>query len=255
MNRIDQVFKEKAGILNVYFTAGFPGLNDTLRIVRALEKAGADMLEIGIPFSDPVADGPIIQDSSRAALKNGMTLERLFDQLKDLRNEISIPVLLMGYINPVIQYGIERFCSKCKEVGIDGVIVPDLPMQEYLDSYSSHFKSRGIHNIFLTGPNTAESRIREIDEKSDGFIYVVSSSSITGVKSGIQDGQEEYYKHIQSMNLKTPQLIGFGISDNQSFRAACTYANGAIVGSAFIQQLKEDSTQNGINGFVKKIKN
>lgn len=254
MNRIDQVFKDKRDILNVYFTAGYPQLDDTLRIAKALELAGADMLEIGMPFSDPVADGPTIQESSQQALNNGMTIQKLFDQLEDMRKEVSVPVLLMGYLNPVLQYGIERFCDKCNEVGVDGLIIPDLPMSEYLEHYSSSFKNNGIHNIFLISPNTLEDRIREIDEKSSGFIYVVSSSSITGAKSGVQDGQVEYYRRIQSMKLSNPRLIGFGISDHDTFRNACTYADGGIIGSAFINQLKKNSSQKAIEAFVKSIK-
>ncbi|MEO9484231.1 MAG: tryptophan synthase subunit alpha [Ekhidna sp.] len=253
-NRIDQVFKEKKDILNVYFTAGYPNLDDTIQIARSLEKAGADMLEIGMPFSDPVADGPTIQESSQRALENGMSIKQLFEQLQSLRSEVSIPVLLMGYVNPVIQFGIDRFCEKCQEVGIDGLIIPDLPMQAYLDNYSSKFKSAGIHNIFLISPNTSEERIKQIDEKSGGFIYVVSSSSITGAKSGVQEGQVEYYKRIESMQLNTPSLIGFGISDHETFSTACTYASGAIIGSAFIKQLKENPSDEGIRGFVEKIK-
>lgn len=254
MNRIDQVFKDKENILNVYFTAGFPKLEDTVRIARSLELAGADMLEIGMPFSDPVADGPTIQASSQKALENGMTIEKLFDQLKHLREEVSIPVLLMGYINPVLQFGIENFCDKCVEVGVDGVIVPDLPMHEYLSSYAAVFKERGIHNIFLVSPNTSYERIRVIDEESGGFIYVVSSSSITGAKSGVQQGQIAYYERIQSMNLNTPQMIGFGISDHHTFKTACTYSSGAIIGSAFIKRLMEDSSDLSIKNFVENIK-
>ncbi len=254
MNRIDEAFARKKDILNVYFTAGYPNLDDTLRIARSLEAAGADILEIGMPFSDPVADGPTIQESSQRALDNGMTVEKLFSQLKDLRQEISIPVLLMGYINPVLQFGIKRFCESCREVGIDGLILPDLPMQEYLENYSSIFQENGIHNIFLISPNTSEDRIREIDEKSGGFIYVVSSSSITGAKSGIQDGQVEYYQRIQAMDLHTPRLIGFGISDRETFENACEYAHGAIIGSAFIKLLHNDSSDEAIKNFVKKIK-
>ena len=254
MNRIDQVFKDKKDILNVYFTAGFPHLEDTVRIARSLEDAGADMLEIGMPFSDPIADGPTIQESSQQALDNGMSLEKLMDQLKELRNEVTIPVLLMGYINPVMQYGVDRFTTKCEEVGIDGLILPDLPMQEYLDDYAEGFQSKGIHNIFLISPNTSEERIREIDEKSGGFIYVVSSSSITGAKTGVQDGQLAYYQRIKSMELKTPQMIGFGISDNHTFQTACEYSGGAIIGSAFIKQLMEDAGDPAIKEFVKRIK-
>ncbi|WP_425392173.1 tryptophan synthase subunit alpha [Ekhidna sp.] len=254
MNRIDQSFKEKKDILNIYFTAGYPHLDDTVRIAKALEEAGADMLEIGMPFSDPVADGPTIQDSSQKALENGMTIATLFEQLKNLRNHISIPVLLMGYVNPILQFGIERFCDQCAEVGVDGVIIPDLPMQEYLDFCQVYFKEKDIHNIFLISPNTSEDRIHLIDQESGGFIYVVSSSSITGAKKGVQEGQLDYYQRIQSMNLKNPQLIGFGISDKETFDTACTYANGAIIGSAFIKQLNEDSSEEAIKKFVKGIK-
>ena len=253
-NRIDQIFGERKDILNIYFTAGFPSLDDTLRVAKTLEEAGADMLEIGMPFSDPVADGPTIQDSSQTALENGMTIQKLFEQLEDLRSEVSIPVLLMGYINPIIQFGIERFCDKCAEVGIDGVIAPDLPMQEYLDSYQNLFRAKGIHNIFLISPNTSEDRIRQIDQNSRGFIYMVSSSSITGAKTGVQDGQLEYYKRIKEMGLKNKRLIGFGISDKETFDTACEFADGAIIGSAFIRQLKSDASEAGIKKFVKNIK-
>ncbi|WP_420319312.1 tryptophan synthase subunit alpha [Ekhidna sp.] len=254
MNRIDQVFKDKKDILNVYFTAGYPNLEDTVRIAQALQEAGANMLEIGMPFSDPVADGPTIQDSSQKALENGMTIQQLFEQLKSLREQVSIPVLLMGYVNPIIQYGIERFCNKCAEVGVDGLIIPDLPMKEYLEFYQEHFREKGIHNIFLISPNTSEERIRLIDQQSGGFIYVVSSSSITGAKKGVQEGQLEYYQRVMSMGLNNPQLIGFGISDHETFKTACKYANGAIIGSAFIKQLNEDASEEGIKKFVKAIK-
>ena len=253
-NRIDQVFQKKEDILNIYFTAGFPELDDTLRVAKALENAGADMLEVGIPFSDPVADGPTIQNSSQQALENGMTMNKLFEQLEGLRSEVSIPILLMGYVNPIIQYGIKSFCDACARVGVDGVIIPDLPMQEYLDHYQVHFESKGIHNIFLISPNTSESRIRAIDENSGGFLYVVSSSSITGAKKNVQDGQLDYFKRIESMELNNPTLIGFGISNNETFKAACSHANGAIIGSAFIKQLESDASEEGIESFVKGIK-
>lgn len=253
-NRIDQIFEERKDILNIYFTAGFPSVDDTVRIAKALEEAGADMLEIGMPFSDPVADGPTIQDSSQTALENGMTIQKLFEQLENLRNEVSIPVLLMGYINPIIQFGIQRFCDKCAEVGVDGVIVPDLPMQEYLESYQSQFQAKGLHNIFLISPNTSDDRIRQIDQYSGGFIYMVSSSSITGAKTGVQDGQMEYYKRIKEMELRNKRLVGFGISDKETFDAACEFADGAIIGSAFIRQLKGDASEAGIKQFVKNIK-
>ncbi len=253
-NRIDEVFQKKKEILNIYFTAGFPNLDDTIRIAKALEQAGADMLEIGIPFSDPVADGPTIQDSSHQALENGMSVKKLFEQLEDLRKEVTIPVLLMGYVNPIIQYGIESFCDDCARVGVDGVIVPDLPMQEYLEQYRAHFESKEIHNIFLISPNTSEERIREIDGNSSGFIYVVSSSSITGAKKDVQDGQLAYFERIESMKLSNPTLIGFGISNNETYKAVCGHANGAIIGSAFIKQLASDASEKGIEAFVKGIK-
>ena len=253
MNRIDQVFHEKRNILNVYFTAGFPTLDDTLHIAKSLEEAGADMLEIGMPFSDPLADGPTIQNSSQKALENGMTVKLLFEQLSSLREHVSIPVLLMGYVNPILQYGMERFCDACAETGVDGVIIPDLPMQEYLELYRDQFQAKGIHNIFLISPNTSEERIRQIDECSGGFIYVVSSSSITGAKKGLQEVQLAYYQRIKSMKLKNPQLIGFGISDKETFETACEYANGAIIGSAFIKHLGTGGLDKGIEDFVKGI--
>lgn len=254
MNRIDQCFQEKERILNIYFTAGYPSVEDTLRIASDLEKGGVDMIEIGIPFSDPVADGPTIQESSTIALEHGMTLQLLFDQLKTLRSHVSIPVLLMGYVNPILQYGMERFIEACAEVGIDGVIIPDLPMQEYREQYEGLFKAHGIHNIFLISPNTAQERIRIIDELSGGFIYMVSSSSITGAKKGVEEGQLAYFNRIARMELQQPRLIGFGISDRHSFETASSYAHGAIIGSAFINQLKEDASGEAIHKFVKSIK-
>ena len=255
MNRIDHVLNERENILNVYFTAGFPEMEDTLRIARSLEESGADIIEIGIPFSDPIADGPTIQASSMTALENGMTLEKLFDQLSDLRKEVTIPVLLMGYLNPIHQFGIEKFCQECERVGVDGIIVPDLPISEYLEEYQEVFQTHGLHNIFLISPNTSEERIRLIDKESSGFIYMVSSSSITGAKKGLEEGQISYFERINGMNLHNPRLIGFGISDKASFEKACKYANGAIIGSAFINQLTEDATDEAINNFVKSIKN
>ncbi len=253
-NRINNIFEERESILNIYFTAGFPNLDDTLRIAGDLEKSRVDMLEVGIPFSDPVADGPTIQRSSKQALDNGMTLELLFNQLKDLREQVTIPVLLMGYINPILQFGIEEFCKKCQEVGVDGTIIPDLPIQEYLDSYESYFKKAELENIFLISPNTSRERIEVIDSISNGFIYMVSSASITGAKDGIQDGQLEYYQRIENMRLNSPRLIGFGISNKETFDKASEHAHGAIIGSAFINQLEEDASSDGIEKFVHSIK-
>ena len=253
-NRIDQVLEAKQSILNVYFTAGYPQLDDTIRVAKTLQEGGADMLEIGVPFSDPLADGPTIQESSSQALDNGMTVQVLFEQLVSLREEVQLPVLLMGYLNPIVQFGLERFCEKCEEVGIDGLIIPDLPIQEYLQAYRETFLKHGLHNIFLISPNTSEERIRQIDEWSDGFIYMVSSSSITGAKKGIGSEQLDYFERIDHMKLKNPRLIGFGISDHDSFSKACEYANGAIIGSAFINQLKKDASEEAIKKFVTSIK-
>lgn len=255
MNRIDQTFEDKGSdLLNVYFTAGYPELGDTLRIATALDQNGADLIEIGIPFSDPVADGPTIQESSEKALADGMTLALLFEQLADLRKHVSVPVLLMGYINPILQYGFERFCEKCKEVGIDGLILPDLPMYEYQMHYKAVLEEHGLYNIFLISPQTGEARIREIDDHSQGFIYMVSSAAITGAKSNISDNQEAYFQRVNDMNLKRKLLIGFGISNHETYAKACQYASGAIIGSAFIKQLKEDSSEEAIKNFIENIK-
>lgn len=255
MNRIDQTFEDKGShLLNVYFTAGYPELRDTLRIATALDENGADLIEIGIPFSDPVADGPTIQESSEKALTDGMTLKLLFEQLTDLRKHVSVPVLLMGYINPILQYGFERFCEKCQEVGIDGLILPDLPMYEYQTHYKAVLEEHGLYNIFLISPQTGEARIREIDDHSQGFIYMVSSAAITGAKSNISENQEAYFQRVNDMNLKRKLLIGFGISSHETYTKACQYASGAIIGSAFIKQLKADSSEEAIKSFIDDIK-
>lgn len=254
-NRIDQAFESKKGhLLNVYYTAGYPDLNDTVRIAKALEGAGADIIELGIPFSDPIADGPTIQESSTKALANGMTLSKLFEQLQDLRKEVTVPVLMMGYINPVIQYGIERFCEKCHEVGIDGLILPDLPMHEYEENYKPLFEKFGLYNVFLITPQTSEARIVKIDELSNGFIYMVAASSITGAKNDISEEQIKYFNRVNSMGITNKRMIGFGISNNETFEKACQYADGAIVGSAFIKQLGKDASDEGIHTFIQSIK-
>lgn len=240
MNRITQLFKNKSkNILNVYFTAGFPKLDDTLTIIETLEKAGVDLVEIGMPYSDPVADGETIQQSNQIALENGMTIKLLFEQLAPLRQKCNVPIVLMGYINPVIQFGVEKFCQKCQEVGIDGLILPDLPIAEFEEEYKAIFEKYGLLNTFLITPQTSEARIRQIDNiTSDGFIYMVSSASITGSTSGITPEMENYFNRINAMNLKNPRLIGFGIKDNATFTKACEYANGAIIGSQFIRVLQ-----------------
>ena len=256
MNRIDEVFsKKKKGVLNIYFTAGYPKIDDTLRIARTLEAAGVDIIEIGIPYSDPIADGPTIQDSSQKALDAGMSLKLLMRQLQDLRKHIKIPVILMGYINPVLQYGFTKFCQDCKEVGIDGVILPDLPMQEYAEMYQVTFEEYGIYNIFLMTPQTSEKRVLQINEASKGFIYMVSSASITGAKQEVSQAQIDYFERIQKMNLSVQRLIGFGISNKETFDNACQYASGAIIGSAFINQLNKDDSDEAITSFVGSIIN
>jgi tryptophan synthase alpha chain len=241
-NRIIELFARKGqDVLNVYFTAGFPGLHDTVPVLRALQAAGADLVEIGMPYSDPVADGPTIQQSNDQALRNGMTLKLLFEQLAGIRDTVKLPILLMGYLNPVVQYGVEKFVTKCREIGIDGVILPDLPAQEYLDAYRPVFEASGLLNIFLITPQTSEARIRQIDAGSSGFVYMVSSASVTGSSAVTGSSQEDYYRRIAGMGLQNPTLIGFGISDHDSFAKACRYANGAIIGSAFIKTLQQST--------------
>ena len=252
MNRINQKLKENKKLLSIYFTAGYPNLNDTVTIIQDLEKSGVDMIEIGLPFSDPLADGPTIQSSSTQALKNGMTTDVLFSQLKDIRKSVNIPLIIMGYFNPMLQYGVEAFCKKCAEIGIDGLIIPDLPVDVYNEQYKATFEKYGLINVFLITPQTSVERINFIDSISNGFIYMVSSASVTGGNSGFGDEQTKYFKRIAEMNLKNPQIIGFGISNNETFTQATTHAKGAIIGSAFIKHL----TNNGVNtitNFVSSI--
>ena len=257
MNRIEKLFQTKSSrVLNVYFTAGYPKLDDTVSILKALETSGADLIEIGIPFSDPVADGPTIQASNDVALNNGMTLKLLMEQLKNVRQEVSVPIVLMGYINPIVQYGIERFCEDCAECGVDGLILPDLPMHEYLEVYKPVFEKNGLLNTFLITPQTSEARIREIDNNTSGFIYMVSSASTTGAKTGISEDQEAYFKRVNEMGLKNPRLIGFGISNKETFDKACENANGAIIGSAFIKVLgQEGDMESNIKTFIDQVIN
>ena len=256
MNRINQLFEKKVNnILSVYFTAGFPNLNDTVKIIQELEKNDVDLIEIGIPFSDPTADGPVIQQSSQQALENGMNLKLLFEQLKEIRKSVSIPLILMGYFNPVFQFGVTEFCEQCKAVGIDGVILPDLPLAEYQENYEAVFNEHNIHNILLITPQTSNERIAEIDQASTGFIYMVSSSSTTGAGKKVEDFGTEYFTRIRDMKLKHPQLIGFGISDKATFDNACKYTCGAIIGSAFVKALQETtSIETSIANFTAKFK-
>jgi tryptophan synthase alpha chain len=238
-------------LLSVFYTAGFPLLEDTGVIAAALEKAGVDFIEIGIPFSDPVADGPVIQESNKIALDNGMNLKILLRQVKEIRKSVKIPIILMGYINPVLQYGVERFCKDASEAGVDGLILPDLPLDEYQDKYKSIVEFYGLCNTFLISPTTSEERIRKIDESTNGFIYAVSSNSITGAKAGFGDQQLAYFKRIRAMELKNPFLIGFGISNHATFSRACEYGAGAIVGSSFINLLNQ---RGNIEQFVREMK-
>ena len=244
LNRINQKLNEDKKLLSIYFTAGYPNIDDTVGIIQNLEKSGVDMIEIGLPFSDPLADGPTIQASSTAALENGMTTEKLFEQLKDIRKTVSIPLIIMGYFNPVLQYGVEAFCKKCQEIGIDGLILPDLPADVYDEEYKATFEKHGLINVFLITPQTSEERIRYIDSISKGFIYMVSSASTTGAKTGFGIEQTHYFERIANMKLKNPQIVGFGISNNETFTQATKYAKGAIIGSAFIKHLTNHGVEN-----------
>lgn len=253
MNRIHQKLKEDKKLLSIYFSAGYPKLEDTVTIIENLEKSGVDMIEIGLPFSDPLADGPTIQASSTQALKNGITTEILFEQLKDIRKTVEIPLIIMGYFNPMLQYGIEAFCKKCNEIGIDGLIIPDLPVDVYNEEYKSIFEMYELINVFLITPQTSNDRIHFIDSISNGFIYMVSSASVTGSQSGFGDNQKEYFKRISNMDLKNPQIVGFGINNSDTFNDATKYAKGAIIGSAFIKFLTDNSVNN-IHKFVESIR-
>jgi tryptophan synthase alpha chain len=255
-NRITALFETQGkGILNIFYTAGFPGLNDTKVIAECLQSAGVDIIEIGIPFSDPIADGPTIQESNKVALDQGMNLALLINQVKELRSTVTIPVVLMGYLNPVMQYGVEKFMRDAAQAGVDGLILPDLPLHEYVNDYQELAESLNLSVSFLVSPTTAEVRIRQIDSVSHGFIYAVSSSSTTGAKKEFSEEQTAYFQKLKALKLKNPFLIGFGISSHQAYSQACTYASGAIVGSSFITALKESNNlQADINSFVQSIK-
>ncbi len=253
MNRINKTLNRDKKLLSIYFTAGYPNLEDTTKIIRDLETSGVDFIEIGLPFSDPLADGPTIQESSTKALKNGMTTTKLFDQLKGIRETVKIPLIIMGYFNPMLQFGVEKFCQKCQEAGIDGLIIPDLPVDVYNEEYKAIFEHYGIINIFLITPQTSEERIRFIDSVSGGFIYMVSSASVTGSTKGFGEDTQAYFKRISSMNLKNPQIIGFGINDKETFNQATEFAAGAIIGSAFVKHLTIKGT-NKTSSFIEALR-
>lgn len=253
MNRITKTLNKDQKLLSIYFTAGFPKLEDTVGILKQLQDAGVDMIELGLPFSDPLADGPTIQESSTQALKNGMTTDKLFEQLKDVRKHITVPLIVMGYFNPMMQYGVERFCQRCQEVGIDGLIIPDLPVDVYHDQYQELFQQYGLLNMFLITPQTPDERIRYIDEVSEGFIYMVSSAATTGAQSSFGEAQETYFKRIGAMNLEAKLLVGFGISNAETYKAATTHSKGAIIGSAFIKHLERHGAAS-VKDFIKQIR-
>jgi len=255
-NRIDELFKiKKQKILSVYFTAGFPKLNDTVTIIQSLQDSGCDMVEIGMPFSDPLADGPVIQHSSTVALNNGMNIKTLLTHLKDIRQSVHIPLILMGYLNPVIQYGVEKFCKEASAIGIDGLIIPDMPPDVYTEQYQPLFEKYNLHHILLITPRTNDERIKEIEKTSNGFIYAVAASSTTGSAASDKTAQQAYFKRLQKMNLKLPVMIGFGISNREQFESVCSYANGGIMGSAFIKHLEQHSDlKKDIPLFIQSIK-
>ena len=240
MNRINQLFQDSPkNLLSIYFCAGCPTLEGTADVIRTLEKTGVDMIEIGIPFSDPMADGIVIQDAATRALRNGMSLRILFEQLQDIRRDVRIPLILMGYLNPIMHFGFEAFCRKCTECGIDGVIIPDLPFREYEENYKAVAQKYDIRVIMLITPETSEARVREIDEHTDGFIYMVSSAATTGAQKDFDNQKQAYFKKIQDMHLRNPRMVGFGISNKQTFDAACANSSGAIIGSRFVTLLNE----------------
>jgi tryptophan synthase alpha chain len=253
MSRIKDLFTRKqSNILNVYCTAGYPELDSTVSVMNCLQANGADLIELGMPYSDPLADGPVIQASSARALQNGMTISKLFEQLNGFRDQIHIPVILMGYLNPLLQYGFEQFCAKASEAGIDGLIIPDIPVFEYEQEYKAVVQKYGLDFIFLVTPETSEERIRKLDAQSSGFLYAVSSSSITGSEKDFS-AVEQYLQRLKSLNLKNPFLVGFGIKDKTTFQAACKYARGAIIGTAYIKAIENTDTQEATKKFLEGV--
>ncbi len=240
MNRIDRLFSgNPQRLLSIYFCAGAPTLDGTADVIRTLAAEGVDMIEVGIPFSDPMADGPVIQDAATKALRNGMTLETLFSQLEGIRRDVDIPLILMGYLNPVFRYGFEAFCKRCQEVGVDGIILPDLPFKDYMESYKAVAERYGLRFIMLITPETSEERVRLIDAHTSGFIYMVSSAATTGAQKDFDTQKQAYFKRIADMGLRIPRMVGFGISNRQTFDAACEYAAGGIIGSRFVTLLEQ----------------
>jgi len=253
MNRIQASLAQNKKLLSIYFTAGFPAIDDTVSILEQLQEAGVDMIELGLPFSDPLADGPTIQESSTKALHNGMTTDKLFDQLQGIRKTIDVPLIVMGYFNPMMQFGVERFCKRCQEVGIDGLIIPDLPVDVYHEKYQKLFQQYGLLNMFLITPQTPDDRIDNIDKVSEGFIYMVSSAATTGAQGSFGNEQEQYFKRIGAMNLKSKLLVGFGISNRETYDAAVAHSQGAIIGSAFIKHLEKNGS-NSVKKFIEQIR-
>jgi len=253
MNRIQASLAQNKKLLSIYFTAGFPAIDDTVSILEQLQEAGVDMIELGLPFSDPLADGPTIQESSTKALHNGMTTDKLFDQLQGIRKTIDVPLIVMGYFNPMMQFGVERFCKRCQEVGIDGLIIPDLPVDVYHEKYQKLFQLYGLLNMFLITPQTPDDRIDYIDKVSEGFIYMVSSAATTGAQGSFGNEQEQYFKRIGAMNLKSKLLVGFGISNRETYDAAVAHSQGAIIGSAFIKHLEKNGS-NSVKKFIEQIR-
>jgi tryptophan synthase alpha chain len=255
MNRIYTLFETKpCNVLSVYFTAGYPQFDDTVHIIEELERQGVDMVEIGIPFSDPMADGPVIQQSGSAALNNGMTLRNLFSQLENVSNRTTLPLIMMGYLNPVMQFGVEKFCRQCNAVGIDGIIIPDLPFSDYIKDFKSLGTKYDIEFIMLITPETSEERIRLIDENTSGFVYMVSTASTTGAKDCFDGKTLDYFRRIDAMNLKNPRLTGFGISNQTTLEAAFANSSGAIIGSEFIRLLgSEQSVETAVSKLMQKI--
>jgi len=253
MNRIQASLAQNKKLLSIYFTAGFPAIDDTVSILEELQEAGVDMIELGLPFSDPLADGPTIQESSTKALHNGMTTNKLFDQLQMIRKTIDVPLIVMGYFNPMMQFGVERFCKRCQEVGIDGLIIPDLPVDVYHEKYQKLFQQYGLLNMFLITPQTPDDRIDYIDKVSEGFIYMVSSAATTGARGSFGNEQEQYFKRIGAMNLKSKLLVGFGISNRETYDAAVAHSQGAIIGSAFIKHLEKNGS-NSVKKFIGQIR-